>query len=108
LRYWRGTVEGADFFYEMPVGWSGEFSMNDARLEYKAPESPVLAAARRDPLFAELQRLNQVPMWRTSPLEDGTRVQLIDLRFGGFDGGAFMATATVRPDGRVESAHFGR
>jgi inner membrane protein len=108
LGHWRGTVEGENFFYEMPVSRSGEFSMNNARLEYKAPESPVLDAARRDPLFAGVQHFNQVPMWRTSPVEDGTRVQLLDLRFGGFDGGAFMASGIVRPDGSVEDAHFGR
>ncbi len=108
LGYWRGTVEGDTFFYEMPVSRSGEFSMNNARLEYKAPESPALEAAKRDPVFAAVLRFNQVPLWRTSPVEDGTRVQLLDVRFGGFDSGFFSVTAIVRPDGRVENAHLGR
>lgn len=105
---WRGVVEGSDFFYEIPVGWDGEFSMNDARLEYKAAMTLELEAARRDPVFQTLVRFNQVPFWRASPLEDGTLVQLIDLRFGGFNGGLFTATAIVHADGRVENARLGR
>lgn len=108
LQYWRGVVEGDNFFYEMLVNRTGEFNMSRARLDYKAPESAALEAARRDPVFAADLRFNQVPMWRTSPLEDGTRVQLADIRFGGFDSGLFTVTAIVRPDGRVENAHVGR
>jgi inner membrane protein len=105
---WRGLVEGGEFFYEMRVNRAGEFNMRDAQVAYKAPVTPELEAARRTPVFERFQHFNQVPFWRTSPLEDGTRVQLLDLRFGGFNGGFFMATATVRPDGRVENAHLGR
>lgn len=105
---WRGVVEGDNFFYEIPVDWQGEFNMNNARLEYKAEVTPALEAARRDPVFQAVIRFNQVPFWRTSPLEEGTLVRLSDLRFGGFGGGLFGATAIVHRDGRVENARLGR
>jgi inner membrane protein len=108
LRSWRGVVEGEGFFYEMRVSRSGEFDLREAKVEYKAPESAALGTARRDPVFAGVLRFNQVPLWRTSPLENGTRVQLADLRFGGFDSGLFSVAAIVSPDGRVENAHIGR
>jgi inner membrane protein len=105
---WRGVVEGDDFFYELRVNRTGEFNMRDAMLTYKAPTTPELEAVRRTPVFEQFQHFNQVPFWRTSPIEDGTRVQLLDLRFGGFRGGFFMATAIAHQDGRVENAHLGR
>jgi inner membrane protein len=108
LMNWRGVVEGDDFFYELRVNRTGEFNMREATLSYKAPVTPELKAVQRTPVFEQFQHFNQVPFWRTSPLEDGTRVQLLDLRFGGFSGGFFMASAIAHPDGRVENAHLGR
>ncbi|MEI9811391.1 MAG: metal-dependent hydrolase [Acidobacteriota bacterium] len=107
LRSWRGVVEGDSFYYVMDVDRSGEFDLRNADLGYKAPVTPELDVARQTPVFQAFLRFNQVPFWRTSPLEDATEVQLLDLRFGGFDGSIFMATATVRRDGSAE-AHFGR
>jgi hypothetical protein len=101
-------VEGDNFVYEMQVNREGEFNLRDARLEYKAADSPAVEASRRDPLFKSVLRFNQAPFWRTSPVENGTRVQLLDLRFGGFDSGFFSVSAIVRPDGRVQNARFGR
>jgi inner membrane protein len=107
LTQWRGLVEGETFFYEMPVDFSGNFTMRDAKLDYKVGNAPTVDAARTTRAFQVFGSFNQVPFWRISPLVDVTRVELLDLRFGSLAQSAFMATAMVEPDGRIRDVAFG-
>jgi hypothetical protein len=104
LTHWRGLVEGRDFLYEMPVDAAGNFDMREATLAYKGG---VVDAVKDTPEFAVFGRFNQVPLWRVAPSDEATRVDLLDLRFGGFAGSGFTATAFVEKDGRVRDVKFG-
>lgn len=104
---WRGLVEGDTFFYEMPVDFSGNFSMREARIDYKIGHAPTVDAAKQTRAFQVFGRFNQVPFWRISPLVDETRVDLLDLRFGSLHRArGFSATALVEPDGVVKESEF--
>jgi len=104
---WRGLVEGEDFFFELPVEFSGQFDLKNGMFDYKARKSPALDAARTTRPFQVFERFNQVPLIRLYPLVDMIRVELLDLRFGTLKQAGFAATALVQPDGRVASADFG-
>ena len=104
---WRGLVEGDTFFYEMPVDFSGNFTMRGAKLDYKIGHAPTVDAAKETRTFQVFENFNQVPFWRISPLVDVTQVDLLDLRFGSLTRSGFTATAMVEPDGRVRDVHFG-
>jgi inner membrane protein len=104
---WRGVVEGENFFYEMPVDFSGNFTMRGAKLDYKIGQAPTVDAAKKTRTFQVFESFNQVPFWRISPLVDVTRVDLVDLRFGSITRSGFTATAMVEPDGLVRDVKFG-
>lgn len=105
---WRGLVEGENFFYEMPVDFSGNFSMRGAKLDYKIGHAPTVDAAKETRTFQVFERFNQVPFWRINPLVDLTQVDLLDLRFGSISRrSGFSASALVEPDGRVRDVTFG-
>jgi inner membrane protein len=105
---WRGLVEGESFFYEMPVDFSGNFTMRGAKLDYKIGHAPTVDAAKQTRTFQVFERFNQVPFWRISPLVDVTQVDLLDLRFGSIARkSGFSASAMVEPDGRVRDVTFG-
>jgi inner membrane protein len=106
---WRGIVEGEKFVYEIPVDFRGNFTMRDAKLDYKIGHAPTVDAAKQTRTFQVFERFNQVPFWRINPLVDVTEVVLLDLRFGSItrNGGAFAASAMVEPDGRIRDVNFG-
>jgi inner membrane protein len=105
---WRGVVEGEGFFYEMPVDFSGNFSMRGAKLDYKIGHAPTVDAAKETHTFQVFEKFDQVPFWRINPLVDVTEVVLLDLRFGSITRtSGFSASAMVEPDGRIRDATFG-
>ena len=100
--HWRGEVETANSVLSVPVALTEDFDPSLGEIDYPAPESPALDAVRSSPRLQPFIRFNQFPFWKVTPVEDGTRVDLIDLRFGtprrpGFAG----ASAVVSNDGRV-------
>ena len=104
---WRGLVEGENFWFEMPVEFSGQFDLRRGMFDYKAGKSPMLDAARTTRTFQVFEKFNQVPLIRLYPLVDMTRVESLDLRFGTLKQAGFAATALVQPDGRVADVEFG-
>lgn len=105
---WRGVVEGDRFVYEMPVDFSGNFSMRGAKLDYKIGHAPTVDAAKQTRTFQVFEQFNQVPFWRINPQVDVTQVDLLDLRFGSITrASGFSASAWVEPDGRVRDVAFG-
>jgi len=104
---WRGVVEGETFVYEMPVDFSGNFTMRGAKLDYKIGHAPTVDAAKTTRAFQVFEAFNQVPFWRISPMVDVTQVDLLDLRFGSLVNSGFKASALVEPDGLVRESQFG-
>ncbi|MEO5926692.1 MAG: metal-dependent hydrolase [Bryobacteraceae bacterium] len=106
---WRGVVEGEKFVYEIPVDFSGNFTMRNAKLDYKIGHAPTVDAAKETHTFQVFESFNQVPFWRINPMVDVTEVVLLDLRFGSIasNSGTFVASAMVEPDGRIRDVTFG-
>jgi inner membrane protein len=106
---WRGVVETADFYAVDDVDLLGEFDPTHATVYRKPAPSPALDAAARLPAFQEFLRFSQFPLWRVSPspeLENGTNVEVLDLRFGTPQSSAFMVSATLDANLRPVSSSF--
>lgn len=105
-RQWRGLAEGDLFYADLPVDLSAEFDPGAAKIYYKAPDTSAIKAAKGTRTFRVFGQFNQVPFWRETPDADGTRVELLDLRFGTPDRPGFTASALVRPTGQVDDPQF--
>jgi len=103
---WRGIVEGRGFVYEVPVDVWGEFRPDGGRMDYPTIGSPAVDAARKSDAFRVFESFNQIPYWRDSPLPNGSKIELIDMRFGTPQRPGFEAIATVDPAGRVIEPRF--
>ncbi len=122
---WKGIVEGAAFASSdapehmprpagfaiiVPVNLNEPFDPDAGRTDYDASGDPAMgpaiAAARATPAFQTFARFDQLPFWKTTPLADGTRVELIDLRFGTPQHPGFEASAKVDASGSVQDARI--
>jgi len=92
---WRGVVETGDTVRVLPVSLRGDFDPTAGRVFQQAPPGPAIDAAKRTPAFQVLQRFSRAQFWKTTAVEGGTRVELIDLRLGSPDGPGFAAVSTV-------------
>lgn len=102
---WRGVVEGDGFVSIVPVDLSTDFDPRAGRIDYPAGPAPAIDTARGTRAFQVFEKFSQLPFWKTSPLADGTLVELIDLRFGTPQDPGFEARAVVDSAGKVlESA----
>jgi inner membrane protein len=105
---WRGVIEGDGFTILVPVNLGGEYDPGAGRLYRDAPPIPALDAALRTRPFQVLNRFSQLPFWKVTPVAEGVRVELIDLRFGSPETPGFAAAAAiVDPMGKVLRAGFG-
>jgi len=102
--YWRGIVEGDNFVEIVPVSLNEPFDPSAGRLDDPAPPGPAIEAAKRTHAFEGFGEFCQLPFWKTTPVEGGTEVELIDLRFGTPQNPGFEAKATVENSGEVRDA----
>jgi inner membrane protein len=106
---WRGVVETADSFAVEDVDLLGEFDPTRATVYHKPAPDPAIQAAERLPPFQEFLRFSQFPMWRVAPspnLENGTEVEVLDLRFGTPAAPAFMVRANLDAKLRAVDTSF--
>ncbi len=103
---WRGVAEGEGFVVIVPVDLSGEFDPTNGRIEYAPEPNLAMEIARRTRPFEEFARFNQLPFWKITPVPDGTRVELIDLRFGTPEHPGFEASTVVDVAGNAHDAKF--
>jgi len=113
---WKGIAEGhavraidgplEPFVIIVPVNLNEPFDPTAGRTDYPAAPTPAIAAARAAPAFQSFAQFDQLPFWKTSPLADGTRVELIDLRFGTPQHPGFEASANVHASGVVDDARI--
>ncbi len=109
---WRGVIQGPGFVVIAPVNLLGEYDPltgpGAGRLYRTAAPVPEMDAALRTPPFQVFTRWSQAPFWKVTPVEDGLRLDLIDLRFGSPDRAGFTGvSAIVDRMGNVLRAGFG-
>jgi len=103
---WKGIAEGEGFVTIVPVNLNEPFDPDAGRTDYAPASTSALDAARATPAFQTFARFDQLPFWKTTPLADGTRVELIDLRFGTPQHPGFEANAKVDASGAVSDARI--
>jgi inner membrane protein len=106
---WNGIVETGDFYALAPVNLLQDFDPARSRILDKPDPSTALEHARATPAFQEFLRFSQFPGWSVWPdekLENGTRVEAIDLRFGSPASPGFFARARVDSNGKVIESSF--
>jgi inner membrane protein len=103
---WRGVAEGPGFADIVPVDLGKQFDPGAGRIYYAAEPGPAIEAARNTEPFRVFARFNHVPFWKVTAVEDGTRVELIDLRFGTPEQPGFEAIAMVDGSGAVRTTQF--
>ncbi|MEO8051545.1 MAG: metal-dependent hydrolase [Acidobacteriota bacterium] len=103
---WRGVIEGRSFVIVLPVD---VVNGTGAETLYRtATPIPAMDAAMRTRPFQVFSSWSQLPFWKVTPVEDGLRLDLVDLRFGTPDRPGFASvTAIVDRSGRVVRAGFG-
>jgi inner membrane protein len=105
---WRGVVEGAGFTIILPVNLTGEYDPLAGRIYRNPAPIPAMDAALRTHPFAVFSRFAQLPFWKVTPVEDGFRLDFLDLRFGNPGSPGFAdVTAIVDRQGAVLRSGFG-
>jgi inner membrane protein len=111
---WRGMAEMSYGYVEVPVNLLENLHLSEAVTYYKPPRTPAMQAAMESYPFQMLQEFVQYPLWVIQPAIDkneaeqgGTRVSLIDLRFGTPSASGFAATALVDKNNQVQESVFG-
>jgi hypothetical protein len=111
---WTGLVETPGFYSIHQVNLREDFDPTAGRIFYKPEPDPAETAAweaaRRTETFRVFLQFSQYPLrrfYRLEGPEPGTRVEVMDLRFGTPPRPRFVAVAIVGPDGRVRSSRFG-
>jgi inner membrane protein len=110
---WTGVAELSNAYVEVPIDLRVGFDAEAAETFYKPPRSAPIDAAMQTFPFRRFLEFVQFPIWVVEPapnLERGTRVSLVDLRFGTPSAPGFAAFATVTDRDRVADAEltFGR
>jgi inner membrane protein len=105
-RAWRGVVEGAGFVIILPVDVVN--GPGPGRVYPIAAPIPAMDAVLRTPPFQNFIRWSQLPFWKITPVAEGLRLDLIDLRFGSPDRPGFASVAAiVDRTGKILRAGFG-
>jgi hypothetical protein len=105
---WRGVIEGPGFAEIVPVDLAEEFDARAGRLYRIAAPIPAMDAALGTPPFQVFSRWSELPFWKVTPVAEGLRLDLIDLRFGAPDRPGFTGVAAiVDRAGKVLRAGFG-
>lgn len=111
---WRGMAEMSFGYVDVPVDLRENFHPSDAAVYYKPPRTPAMQAAMATYPFQMLLEFVQYPLWVIQPDIDpvkgqtgGSKVQLIDLRFGTPMAAGFSATAIVDKNNDVVESQFG-
>lgn len=105
---WGGVVEGPGFVVIVPVNLAAEFDARAERLYPIAAPINAMDAALRTRPFQVFSSWSQLPFWKVTPVAEGVRLDLMDLRFGDPDHPGFASvSAIVDRAGKVLRAGFG-
>jgi inner membrane protein len=105
---WRGVVEGAGFVVIVPVNLARQYDPLAGRLYRDPPPIPAMDAALHTRPFVVFRRFSQLPFWEVTPVAEGVRLDLFDLRFGNPGSPGFSeVTAIADRQGAVLRSGFG-
>jgi inner membrane protein len=105
---WRGVVEGPGFVAIVPLNLAAEIDAGPGRVYPIAAPIPAMDAALGTPPFQVFSQWSQMPFWRVTPVAEGLRLDLIDLRFGSPDRPGFASVSAILDrTGKVLRAGFG-
>jgi hypothetical protein len=105
---WRGVVEGPGFVETVPVDLAAGFDAGAGRVYPIAAPIPAMDAALGTRPFQVFSRWSEMPFWKVTPVAEGLRLDLIDLRFGTPDRPGFASvSAIVDRSGKVLRSGFG-
>jgi inner membrane protein len=103
---WRGVVEGPGFVIILPVDVVN--GPGPEQIYRTALPIPEMGAALRTPSFQAFSSWSQLPFWKVTPVAEGLRLDLIDVRFGTPDRPGFASvSAIIDRTGKVLRAGFG-
>jgi inner membrane protein len=106
---WRGLAETPEAVTILMVDVREPFDPSAGPIYYKPEPAPALEVARKTPVFQEFLRFSLYPFWQLMPagqVENATRVEALDLRFGDPQTPGFVATAIVNAQLQVVRAWF--
>lgn len=113
---WRGLVEVAEYFAFVDVDLLGDFDPGAGQIFYKSEntgnrvaDATAIAIASRTGTFQQFLKFAQYPLWRVSPasdVENGVKVEVMDLRFGTPAEPAFVSIAILDARLQVVRAWF--
>lgn len=98
---WTGVAELSNAYVEVPIDLHASFHPDAGETFYKAERTAAVTAAMKTKPFQRFLEFVQYPIWVTEPLENATRVRLVDLRFGTPYAPSFEAVATVTAGDQV-------
>jgi inner membrane protein len=105
---WTGIVETDSAFFINPVDLNADFDPLAGKTFYKVENTAAMQAARQTQPFKDLIAFAPFLYWQETPapdIENATKVEAADLRFGTPPKSRFVATAIVQGD-RVLRAWF--
>jgi hypothetical protein len=101
---WKGVVETPSAWHVYAMNaLIGTFDPEVGRTLYKPETNAAIAAASNTPTFREFEEFAQYPLWQSVPsadVENGTQVDLIDLRF------PFHSRAIIDNQNRVRRSEY--
>jgi inner membrane protein len=101
---WTGVVETSSAYHVYSMNaLLGAFDPSNGRTLYKPEKTAAVTAAEQTPAFQEFEQFAQYPLWQTVPsaeVENGTEVNLVDLRF------PFHCRAIVDATNRVRRTEY--
>lgn len=107
---WRGVVETADDYRLMPVNVFEELNTEGGKVFFKLPLRPSLQSAEATEAFRFFLYFSRFPVWSEEPVTidegSGTRVDLVDLRFGTPNAGSLHCVALENSRYRILGSWF--
>ena len=106
---WRGLAETQEAYHLFDLNLRGPFDPAGGQVFLKAARTPAIDAANQTATFREYLAFPQFPLWRALPaadVEGGTRVDVMDLRFGTPPSPGFVCTAILDSQLRVIRSWF--
>lgn len=94
---WRGVVETAADYRLFTIDALGQLDPEIARVFYKPPITPAFKSAEQTEAFRYFLYFSRFPVWSQQPVQTaqglGTRIDLVDLRFGALGTGSLHSIA---------------